>query len=48
MPQCAVIGCPGHTGQTFLCLPYKALDNLALKRELDDIGKSVSPVAQDR
>jgi arsenate reductase (thioredoxin) len=32
----------------FLCLPFEALDNLALKRELDDIGKSVSAVAQDR
>ena len=32
----------------FLCLPFKALDNLALKRELDQIGKSESPVAQDR
>jgi len=32
----------------FLCLPFKALDNLALKRELDDIGKSASPVAQGR
>jgi arsenate reductase len=32
----------------FLSLPFKALDNLALKRELDDIGRSVSPVTQDR
>lgn len=32
----------------FLALPFKALDNLALKRELNDIGRSVSPVAQDR
>ena len=32
----------------FLCLPFKALDDLALKRELDDIGKSAPPVAQDR
>jgi arsenate reductase (thioredoxin) len=31
----------------FLCLPFKALDNLALKRELDDIGGSISPVAPD-
>ena len=31
----------------FLCLPFSALDNFALKRELDDIGKSASPVAQD-
>lgn len=28
----------------FLCLPFKALDNLALKRELDNIAKSTSPV----
>jgi len=32
----------------FLCLPFNALDNLALKRELDKIGQSTSPVAQDR
>jgi arsenate reductase len=32
----------------FLSLPFKALDNLALKRELDNIGRSISPVAQDR
>ena len=32
----------------FVCLPFKALDNLALKRELDEIGNSVSAVAQDR
>jgi arsenate reductase len=32
----------------FLCLPFKAIDNLALKRELDQIGKSESPVALDR
>jgi arsenate reductase len=31
----------------FLCLPFKALDNLALKRELDDIGRSTSPVGQE-
>jgi arsenate reductase (thioredoxin) len=31
----------------FLCLPFKALDNLALKRELDDIGGSISSVAPD-
>src|SRR5215813_12640421 len=29
----------------FLCIPFKAIDNLALKRELDQIGKSESPVA---
>ncbi len=32
----------------FLCLPFKALDSLALKRELDNIGQSGSAVAQDR
>ena len=32
----------------FLSLPFKALDNLALQRELDDIGQSTSPVAQHR
>ena len=32
----------------FLSLPFKALDNLALKRELDNIGQSTSPAAQDR
>lgn len=30
----------------FLCLPFKALDSLALKKELDNIGHSTSPVAQ--
>jgi arsenate reductase (thioredoxin) len=30
----------------FLCLPFKALDNLALKRELDNIAQSTSPAAQ--
>ena len=30
----------------FLSLPLKSLDNLALKRELDNIGKSVTPVTQ--
>ena len=29
----------------FLCLPFKALDNLALKKELDAIGRTVTPVA---
>jgi arsenate reductase (thioredoxin) len=28
----------------FLALPFRALDNLALKRELDNIGQSASPV----
>lgn len=32
----------------FLCLPFKALDNLAMKRELDSIGQSTTPVAQDK
>ena len=32
----------------FLSLPFKALDNLALKRELDSIGHSTAPVAPDR
>jgi arsenate reductase (thioredoxin) len=32
----------------FLCLPFKALDNLALKRELDSIGESAAPVTQDK
>jgi len=32
----------------FLCLPFKALDNLALKRELDNIGQSTSSVALDK
>jgi arsenate reductase (thioredoxin) len=32
----------------FLCLPFEALDSLALKKELDNIGHSTSPVAQER
>jgi arsenate reductase len=32
----------------FLCLPFKALDNLALKQELDNIAESTSPAAQDK
>lgn len=28
----------------FLSLPFRALDNLALKKELDNIGQSTSPV----
>jgi arsenate reductase (thioredoxin) len=32
----------------FLCLPFTALDNLALKRELDNIARSTSPVVQDK
>jgi arsenate reductase len=31
----------------FLCLPFKVLDNLALKKELDNIGQSTSPVVRD-
>lgn len=30
----------------FLCLPFKALDRLALKRELDNITRSTSPTVQ--
>jgi arsenate reductase (thioredoxin) len=32
----------------FVSLPFKALDNLALKRELEVIGQSMSHVAQGR
>jgi arsenate reductase (thioredoxin) len=32
----------------FLCLPFKALDNLALKRELDNIARFTSPVTQEK
>jgi len=32
----------------FLCLPLKALDSLALKRELDNIGQAMAPVAHER
>ena len=31
----------------FLCLPLKSLDGLSLKRELDSIGKTRTPVAQE-
>ena len=31
----------------FLCLPLKSLDSLALKRELDNIGQTMSPVPQE-
>ncbi|MBZ5651537.1 MAG: arsenate reductase ArsC [Acidobacteriia bacterium] len=31
----------------FLCLPLKSLDSLALKRELDSIGQTMTPVPQD-
>jgi arsenate reductase (thioredoxin) len=32
----------------FLSLPFKTLDNLALQKELDNIGKSASPVTHDQ
>jgi len=32
----------------FLCLPFKALDSLALQRKLDNIGQTMSPVAHDK
>jgi arsenate reductase len=32
----------------FLCLPFNAIDNLALKRELDNIAQSTSPAAQEK
>lgn len=32
----------------FLCLPFKALDNLALKRELDNIAQSTAPTTQSK
>jgi len=32
----------------FLCLPIQALDRLALKRELDNIGQAIPPATQDR
>ncbi len=31
----------------FLCLPLKALDSLALKRELDSIGQTMTPVTHE-
>jgi arsenate reductase len=31
----------------FLCLPFKALDNLALKKELDNIGQTMAPVTNE-
>jgi arsenate reductase len=31
----------------FLCLPFQALDGLALKKELDNIGQSASPAVPD-
>src|SRR4029077_8078813 len=32
----------------FLCLPFKRLDSLALKRDLDNIGQTINPVTNDR
>jgi arsenate reductase (thioredoxin) len=32
----------------FLCLPFKALDNLALQQELDTIGQTTTPVTHER
>ena len=32
----------------FLCLPFKTLDSLALKQELDNIGQTMKPVTNDR
>jgi arsenate reductase (thioredoxin) len=32
----------------FLCLPFKALDTLSLKRELDNIARTTSPVAEEK
>jgi arsenate reductase (thioredoxin) len=32
----------------FLCLPFKSLDELASKKELDNIGRTERAVAQDR
>ena len=32
----------------FLCLPFQSLDELALKRELDNIGRAVRAVTRDR
>jgi arsenate reductase (thioredoxin) len=32
----------------FSSLPFKALDNLSLKRELDNIAKSTSPAVQEK
>ena len=31
----------------FLCLPLASLDSLAIKREIDDIGRAMSPVPQE-
>ena len=31
----------------FLCLPLKTLDSLALKKELDSIGQTMTPVTHE-
>jgi len=31
----------------FLCFPLKTLDSMALKRELDSIGQTMTPVTHD-
>ena len=31
----------------FLCLPLKTLDSLAVKREMDSIGQTMTPVTQE-
>ena len=31
----------------FLCLPLKTLDSLALKKELDNIGHTMTPVTHE-
>ena len=31
----------------FLCLPLKTLDRLALKKELDNIGQTMTPVTHE-
>ena len=30
----------------FLCLPLKTLDSLAIKREIDNIGQTMTPVPE--
>jgi arsenate reductase (thioredoxin) len=37
----------GRRISLFLCLPLKTLDSLALKRELDSIGQTMTPVTHD-
>jgi arsenate reductase (thioredoxin) len=31
----------------FLCLPFKGLDSLSLKKQLDNIGQAMAPAAQE-